>query len=549
MYDKRFITGKKAYLTIFMLVILTGFWTTLQGQRPSASRGESSERTRVAVVHPDRSTRAVALTAAATSMGQPEEIISLPVGHSSVIKAPWLVKQVSVADPEIADVQVITPTQVLVLGKQVGSTVLTVWNERGQSWQTTVYVNVDLAKFKNDLARFLPGSKLSLTQSQDVVVITGSLRRAEHAASLHRFMDATGIKYVDMTNVTGVQQVMIKVRVAEASRTAIRALGINAFHTNEGFFGGSTINRNANGINIGVPGGATAGSNLPFLFNSATSIGSATTLFTGFPDLDLQLFLEALADNQYIRVLAEPTLVATTGEEASFLAGGEFPIPIVQGSAAGGGSTITIEYKEFGVRLRFRPVVLGDGAIRLHVAPEVSDLSEIGAVILDGFRIPSLLTRRAETTLEMKNGQTFAMAGLIDRNITARAQKVPGLGDVPILGPLFRSVRYERGDTELVVLATVSLVEPMDDNTDLLVPGEMHIPPSDWELYGQGQIQGKTPAKKMTHVSHWLEKRGLHRLKGPGAWTTYEQRPVLGPLPSSAPSSDSDAVPESTSEQ
>ena len=542
MFDKRFVVDKKLYLMIFVLVVLAGFGTSLLGQRSSGNN--TPERTQVAVVHPDHSSRAISLTSAATAMGQPEEVITLPVGHSSVIKAPWLVKQVSVADPEIADVQVITPTQILVLGKQAGSTVLTVWNERGQSWQTTVYVNVDLAKFKTDLARFLPGSKLSLSQSRDVVVITGSLRRAEHAASLHRFMDATGIKYVDMTNLTGVQQVMIKVRVAEASRTAIRALGINAFHTNEGFFGGSTINGNTNSIDIGVPGGATAGNNLPFIFNNPTSVGSATTLFAGFPDLDLQLFLEALADNQYIRVLAEPTLVAMTGEEASFLAGGEFPIPIVQGSSAGAGSTITIEYKEFGVRLRFRPVVLGDGAIRLHVAPEVSDLSEIGAVVLDGFRIPSLLTRRAETTLEMKNGQTFAMAGLINRNITARAQKVPGLGDVPILGTLFRSVRYERGETELVVLATVSLVEPMNENTNNLpMPGDMHVQPSDWELYGQGDIQGKTPTKKnMTHVSHWLEQRGLHRLKGPGAWTSYEQRPVWAPLPS--PNATPNTIPE-----
>ncbi len=465
-----------------------------------------------------------------------DQEMTVPAGHSSLIKAPWLVKQVSVANADVADVQVVSPRQVLIVGKKVGSTDLTLWSDDGQVWQTRIYVEVDLVQISRDLSRFLPGSRIKLAQSQDVVVVTGSLRRAEQTSSLHRFLDATGMKYVDMTTVSGVHQVMIQVRVAEASREAIRVLGINAFHTNEGFVGGSLVDGNSNNLNIGVANGVRAGSNLPFTFNTPTSVGSAVTLFTGFPDLDLQLFLEALADNQYIRVLAEPSLVAMTGQEASFLAGGEFPIPVVQGTTAGAGSTITIEYKEFGVRLRFRPTVLGDSTIRLHLAPEVSDLSDVGAVALEGFRIPSLLTRRAETTLEMKSGQTFAIAGLIDHNVTARTQKIPGLGDIPILGSLFRSVRYERGDTELVVLATVSLVEPMDaDPKDLPVPGAAHVMPDDWQLYAKGKIEGQVPLTISTTTTRWLEKRGLNRLKGPGAWTTHLQpaipTPTRRPLP------------------
>ena len=470
--------------------------------------------------------------------------LMVPAGHSSLIKTPWFVKQVSVADPQVADVQVVAPDQVLVIGRQVGSTDLALWNEAGQVWQTRIYVEIDLVKASRDLNRFLPGAQVKLMQSQDVIVATGFLQQAQQAEALHRFLDASGLKYVDMTSVAGVQQVMIRVRVAEASRQAMRGLGINALHTNDNFFGGSTIGGNPNGINMGVPAevrtplgvfATPANANLPFSFNSGTNVSSAVTLFAGFPDADLQLFLEALVDNQYLRVLSEPTLVAVSGEEASFLAGGEIPIPIAQGTTAGGGTAITVDYKEFGVRLRFRPVVLGDGSIRLHVAPEVSDLSDEGAVILQGFRIPTILTRRAETTLEMKSGQTFAMAGLIDRSVVGRAQKVPGLGDLPILGSLFRSVSYERGDTEMVVIATVSLVEPMNASIDeLITPGQTHIQPSDWELFMLGKIDGAMP-RQSDLAAHWMRQRGLHRLNAPGAWVNYEEPATVVPASRQTP--------------
>ncbi|MAE68055.1 MAG: hypothetical protein CMJ18_27715 [Phycisphaeraceae bacterium] len=450
--------------------------------------------------------------------------VRVSVGHSTLIKAPWLVKQVSVANPEIADVQPTTPDQVLVVGKQIGSTDVTMWSEDGQTWQARILVEVDVARIQADLSRFLPGSKLTLNQSQQALVVAGSLRRAEQTEALTQYMESAGLKWVDMTSVAGVHQVMIRVRVAEASRKAIRALGVNAVHTGNDFVGGSLIGGNPNGVNIGLPKGMPANSGLPLTVNTDSTIGSAVTLFGGFPDADLQLFLEALAENQYMRILAEPTLVALSGEEASFLAGGEFPIPIVQGT--GGGSSISVEFKEFGIRLKFKPVVLGNGTVRLVVAPEVSELSDDGSVTLSGFRIPSLLTRKAETTLVMKDGQSFAMAGLLDRSIAAKASKVPGLGNLPVLGSLFRSVRYERGDTELVVLATISLVEPMNEGDDMPVPGELHREPDDWQLYINGEIEGAAPGKISPDEAEWMKRRGLHRLKGPGAWVTYESTPT-----------------------
>ena len=174
--------------------------------------------------------------------------------------------------------------------------------------------------------------------------------------------------------------------------------------------------------------------------------------------------------------------MALSGQEASFLAGGEYPVPVVQGGLQGT-TAISIEYKEYGIGLTFRPTVLGNGAIRLYVAPTVSSLTDVGAVTVQGFTIPALTIRKAETTLELYSGQTFGMAGLLQHEVNARNSRVPGLGDIPILGALFRSVRYRSRDTELVVLVTASLVEPMSAALAPLTPGAAHTAPNDWELY------------------------------------------------------------------
>lgn len=451
-----------------------------------------------------------------------EDVVLQP-GRSVVIKAPWPVSQVSVAEPKVADVQVVTTDQILVLARSAGATDLVMWSEDGKSVRKVVRVDLDVDDLTKSLTAMMPSAKLQLVQSRDVVIVQGTLRRAEDVTRLHTFMEASGVKYVDFTSLAGVQQVLIKVRVAEASRQALRSLGINAVQAGNSFFGGSVIGGNPNNINVGPALNAAAKSGIPFEFNSATSIAKDVTLFFGVPPADLQFFIEALEDNQFIRVLAEPSLVAMSGEEASFLAGGEFPIPVVQGSTGGegGGTSITIEFKEFGIRLSFRPTVLGDGMIRMKLAPEVSALSDVGAVQIQGFSIPSLTTRRAETTLEMRSGQTFALAGLIDQETRARAQKVPGLGDVPVLGALFRSVRYQQRDTELVVLATVELVTPMSTVGRRPLPGDLHGAPTDRELYAHGNIEGRIPEVGSTADWTVIRDQKLDRLRGPGAWAGY----------------------------
>jgi pilus assembly protein CpaC len=451
------------------------------------------------------------------------KVITIQVGRSVIIKAPWKVTRVSVTDPEVADVQVLTPDQVLLMGKALGSTDVILWSETEQVWQSRVDVDDNLVRVKEDIARFFPDARIELTRTRDVVIIRGMLARAEHAEQLHKLLEAAGYRYVDMTSVAGVHQVKIQVRVAEVSRASIRALGVNILKTGPNFFGASTIGSSTGAlqpVNIGPPEDASAiTSNLPFVFNDEVNVSPLVTLFTGIPGANLELFMQALAENQYIRVLAEPNLVAMSGEESHFLAGGEYPIPVVQGSTQGS-TAITIEYREFGVRLRFRPLVLGDGTIRLKMEQELSDLSEVGAVEIQGFRVPSLITRRAETTLELKSGQTFSVAGLLSRRNLARNSRIPLLGDLPILGALFRSVRYETGETELVVLVTPSLVEPVSDKMPAAVPGADYTVPGDWSFYIGGDLEGEATWKPLPPATA-ITDLGFEKLHGPGAWADY----------------------------
>jgi pilus assembly protein CpaC len=451
---------------------------------------------------------------------------------------------VAVTDPTIADVQTLTPDQVLLQGLKVGSTDLIIWSEdEKQVQQWKVKVMLDTASFKAKLDELFPDASLTVSQSGETMIISGLLRSAEQATQLHDLLDKSKATYVDMTSVAGVQQVQLQIRVAEVSRVALRALGISYFHTDDDWFGGmrgvSSGGPANTSIDIGVPEGTAAGDTTPFTFNQTVSAGPVTSIFAGFPRADFEFFLQALAENQALRVLANPTLVALSGEEASFLAGGEYPIPVVQGSAGGGGAggtnAVTIEYKEYGVRVAFRPVVLGDGAIRLTAAPEVSDLSDAGAVTIQGFRVPALVTRRAETTLELQSGQTFAMAGLLQHKTQAINSRIPGLGDLPVLGPLFRSVRYQKNETELVVLVTASLVEPMSVAATPPLPGFLQTDPNDWEFYLEGRIEGKKPAKIDPDTAAQLKQMGLDHLVGPGAWDSYDKpAPSLQAGPSKA---------------
>jgi len=368
---------------------------------------------------------------------------------------------------------------------------------------------------------------LQVEEIQGTVALRGTMPDIATANLIQAFMNASGLKWVDLTHIAGVQQVQLRVRIAEASRYALRELAFGAVAGGNSFFGGYQAPGGTPFQPVSISPGAgaqqtaTVGGNVATEASGVTSpnfgfdknaVTSAVTLFGGVPGSDLEFYIQALSENRYVRLLAEPNLVAISGERATFLVGGAFPIPVVQNSGAS--SSVTIEYKEFGVRLNFRPEVLGQGRIRLEVAPEVSELSEIGSLRQNGFTVPSVITRRSSTTVELGSGQSFAMAGLLRTKEQGRVSKVPILGDIPVLGVLFRSVRYEEDQTELVVMVTAELVEPLDNGTVRPLPGDLHEAPNDWELFMEGSLAGATKAGKPLER---LKALGLAGLRGPGA--------------------------------
>lgn len=439
------------------------------------------------------------------------DCLNMEIGRSAALQTDWDFTRVSVADPSVADVEVFGVNEVLIVSKSMGDTDLIIWGDNGEFWTCEIHVDIDPERLSSDLSRLFPNCSLTVDRAENVYFIQGIMQLANQVENLHEFLEVSGINYVDMTTLAGLHQVQLQVRVAEVNREAIKDMTINAL------YGGS------NNIITGSAVGSSGGSFVPFSLSHDTSgaqgvpfLASNTNtplvnLFAGLPRTDLSFFIQALVENQYVNLLAEPTLIALSGEEANFLAGGEFPVPA---STGGDSNSISIDFKEVGVRLSFRPEVLGDGTIRLNVDTEVSEISDFGAIEAEGFSIPSIVTRRVNTTLELKSEQTFTMAGLLNHSTNVKNSKVPLLGDLPVLGALFRSVSYSLGQTELVIMVTASLIEPQSYATPPVLPGERFVDPNDWELMALGQI-GYTDTD--------ADVESLNELKGPGAWDSHEE--------------------------
>jgi pilus assembly protein CpaC len=441
-----------------------------------------------------------------------DQAVSILHRQSQILRAPWKVARVAITDPLVADVQVLTPEQILIQGLEIGTTDIILWNEdETQILQKQINVVLDVETLQKTLGRLFPTSELYVSQSSESLVVKGHHKNVVHATQLQDFLADSGLLYMDMTDVSGVQQVQLQVRVAEVSKVGLQSLGVSWLQRGNDFSTGISP-----GGGLGTAGDILGG-------GAATLSGSGLTAVGILPRADIAFFLDALAENQYLRLLANPTLVALSGEEAGFLAGGEFPVPVVQDSGGGdGGSSISIEWKEYGVRLMFRPIVLGDGTIRLVVAPEVSELDYNNGTTVNGTSVPGILARKAETTLELNSGQSFAMAGLLSSSSTATNSSIPGMGSLPVIGPLFRSVRYQNKETELMILVTANLVEPLNiDPKTAPMPGVLHDGPSDWELYIDGELESAAPAKLDNIDAQWLKRLGLDELNGPGAWDAH----------------------------
>ncbi len=422
------------------------------------------------------------------------EWIHLPVNKSVLIETTVPVVRQETLAKEIVDIQSISPKQVLLVGKSFGRTQVMLWSESGDREVFDVSVELETDLLQEAIRKIDPMARVQAVPVMRTVMLTGTVSDADKADRIMQVASIFADNIQNHLQVAGEQQVLLHCTVAEMSRSATRQLGFNGYLMGDNFKDFPVVS-NLGGINPTSFGriAENVGRDAPF-GASAAAVGANPTMSFAFPDVQMQLFIQALRENGLLKVLAEPTLVTVSGRTASFLAGGEFPIPVPQSSGTGGGgTTITIEYKEFGARLAFEPVVLANRLIRMKIAPEVSELDFARGVQIQGFTIPGLNSRRAETTVEMGSGQTLAIAGLLSENVRALAQKVPALGDVPVLGALFQSVDYRKNTTELVILVTPEIVSPIDPSEVAMLPGQASGEPNDWQLFALGLTETDQP--------------------------------------------------------
>ena len=380
------------------------------------------------------------------------------VGKSLLINTTERLKRVSVTDPAVADALVVTPTQILVNGLAPGEVSLLIWDELERSQSFDLRVDVDITAASEEMHRLFPNEQINVTPSRNAIVLSGHVTTedvAKHAGALASAYSKNVVNVLTFGPV-GAEEVLLEVKFAEVDRSALTQMGFNLLSTGSGNTIGSTTTGQFGGV-TGIGTINDTGSSSPF--PSTATVSNVLNMFFFNPQVHLGAVIEALKTQNLLQILAEPNLVAINGKEASFLAGGEFPFPVAQQNASGI-ATVTIQFREFGVRLKFTPVIQPNGSIHLRVAPEVSTLDFADAVTVAGTTIPAISTRKAETEFELQDGQSFVIAGLMDNRVTNVGNKIPGLGDIPILGNFFKSKSNQKSNSELMVLCTVHRVSP-----------------------------------------------------------------------------------------
>jgi len=412
--------------------------------------------------------------------------ITLTVNQSRLVTLREPPKVVDVTQPDVVLTKFVPPKSVVLTGLKPGAAQLVVWDEKGHSQSVDVNVLADIGGLQAALKKVLPDVAVEVTSANGALVLRGHVPNARVADQVVQVATPYAAKVINLLEVSGGQQVTLQVRFAEVSRSAIEALGVNFGIAGRKGFGASVIGQVEP---FGVAASAVPDTTILSIPNPTSAVTAFGQFTSGKTPFDI--FITAMKQNNLLRVLAEPNLTTMSGEQATFLAGGEFPYPVPQSGAAGGGGTaITIEFKQFGVRLNFTPVVLGNGRIRLQVSPEVSDLDFTHALQLNGFTIPAITSRNASTVVELSEGQTLALAGLMNTRVNATNTATPLLGDLPIIGALFRSVRYERDETELVVLVTPQLAGGMAPGQVPTMPGERWRYPTEAQVYLRADLGG-----------------------------------------------------------
>jgi pilus assembly protein CpaC len=435
----------------------------------------------------------------------PVENLDLIQRKSTIIETSIPVKRVSLADEEIADALVLTPQQIYLTGKVAGVTRLTLWDETDKVIAFfDLEVSPGISRLKEKLHEMFPDEEdIRVTATHKSISLSGTVSSAlilSQVLSLAQAYASEGESQINnFLQVGGVHQIMLEVRVAEMSRSVIKRLGVNfSYLTQSGKFGVSVLDNLA----VVTPGVGPGES----LFSSSNNVNLIFRFLRN--DTAWTFFIDAIKDEGLIKILAEPTLITLSGKTAHFLAGGEFPVPVPQ-SGGGFGNTITIQYKPFGVGLNFTPTVLSNGKVNMEISPEVSELDFRNAVSLQGFIIPSIITRRVSTVVELADGQSFAIAGLLNDRIIENVRKYPFIGEIPIIGNLFKTSNFEKQERELIVIVTPHLVKPLDKAKQTL-PTDQYDEPTDMEFYLFGRLEGiKLPSSSTSNSLDQKNKGGL----------------------------------------
>jgi pilus assembly protein CpaC len=387
--------------------------------------------------------------------------VAVAVGKTLLIDCARPVARVAIGMGDIAEASAVSPTEIMVNGKAPGETSLIIWDQRGgrQFFNVTVRASSavttdNLDAIRRELRIELPGEPLKVTSENGMLFLRGTVKNLDGSARAVQIA-STGGKVVNLLNVdvpAPDPQILLKVRFASVDRSKEKQLGINVFSSGFGnvVAGATTGEYAAPTVTLPSAGAPTA-----------ISLTNPLNLFAYLPGLNVGANLQALEQRGLVEVLAEPNVMAVNGKEASFLAGGEYPYPSAQAGAGGGAAVISIQFKEYGIRLNFIPTITPRGTIRLQVAPEVSALDFADSVEISGFDVPAITTRKVKTEVELSDGQSFAIGGLLDKNENETFQKIPFLGDIPVLGKFFQSMQRTKTDTELIVIVTPEIVSPI----------------------------------------------------------------------------------------
>jgi pilus assembly protein CpaC len=394
--------------------------------------------------------------------------LSMTIGKSLVIDYPVEIGRISTSSPEVVDAVPATAKEFLLHGKGHGAATVVVWAKSGARTMYNITVEHNVDPIRKLLSETFPTEDIRIQSGRDSITLVGRVSSkdiADRAVAIATPMAKTVVTNLQIATAPVEQQIILRVKFAELNRNAGTQFGVNLFSNGtSGTIGAISTNQYTAPSPTSVRGGT--GPNLPQTV--VTSIADALNIFAFRPDLNLGAVIRALQNQDILQILAEPNLTTINGKEANFLAGGEFPVPILQGG--GNAGAVTVQFREYGIRLNFLPQITANNTIRMYVKPEVSTIDLSNAVSLSGFTIPALATRRMETNVELKEGQSFMIAGLMDDRATEQMSKLPGISSIPILGALFKSRLERKSKTELVIIVTPEIVKPYNPDDKLPLP-------------------------------------------------------------------------------